>query len=381
MKMPISYQIGTLLSKALFAVSPSEKMEWEEAALLAEASSQAVLLLAAQALETVSDAGKKQMNAVIARNMNLVYEHTELHELLTENGIPYVILKGCASASYYPDPILRTMGDVDFLVKPEDFDRAGELLENIGFTPEEDRGGIHVAYHRDAFTWEMHRSVNGIPSGECGKRVAEYLRNIIETAVDYETECGTMRIPDAFHHCLILLLHTASHLTSEGIGLRHLCDWAVFAGKEDVGQWQRELELCGLWRFAQILTLVSEKYLGLPGRAWSGEAEGWLLDGLMEDIFSGGNFGQKDADRPGQIKYISNRGERTVDSKSPILQIWNTIGKKAKAEQKSRIAVMAEYAEMLLKGTRKMDSRKTLSDAKQRKRLYVQLRLYETVDK
>lgn len=105
------------------------------------------------------------------------------------------------------------------------------------------------------------------------------------------------------------------------------------------------------------------------------------MDGLMEDIFSGGNFGQKDADCPGQIKYISNRGERTVDSKSPILQLWNTIGKKAEAEQKSRITVLTEYAGMLLKGTRKMDSRKTLSDAKQRKRLYVQLRLYETVDK
>lgn len=70
----------------------------------------------------------KRSNEIVAANLMISYEHTQLHELMTENRIPYVILQGAASASYYPTPILRTMGDVDFLVKERDVARAGALL-------------------------------------------------------------------------------------------------------------------------------------------------------------------------------------------------------------------------------------------------------------
>lgn len=36
----------------------------------------------------------KFSTAIIAQNMQIFYEHTELHNFLTENNIPYVILKG-----------------------------------------------------------------------------------------------------------------------------------------------------------------------------------------------------------------------------------------------------------------------------------------------
>lgn len=376
----IQNRILSVLSNTLFvknrkdAPDSSVCMNAEANQLITEASAQAVLPLAA--LNTVP-AAKMQINAILAKNLNVIYEHTELHELLTSNGIPYVILKGCASAAYYDDPVLRTMGDVDFLVNPQDVSRAGVLLETNGFTPEDDPGGIHIAYHRDASTWELHRSVNGIPSGICGDYVNAYLSDIIDTAVDCETACGTIRIPDPFHHCLILLLHTASHLTSEGVGLRHLCDWAVFANKVDAAQWKTELQNCGVWDFARILTLVSVKYLGLPEQSWAGTADDSILEQLITDILDGGNFGKKDDDRYRQIKYISNRGERTVDQKNAVLQLWDTIGKKAEAEQKSKAGVIAEYIGLVVSGKRKLDTSKTIGAANQRKKLYAELHLYE----
>lgn len=228
---PVQNRILSILSDTLFSRCVSANTVHEDSdtnQLITEASAQAVLPLLA--LNNIPTA-KTQINAILAKNLNVIYEHAELHELLTSNNIPYVILKGCASAAYYDDPVFRTMGDVDFLVNPQDVDRAGELLESIDFAraAEDDGTGFHIAYHRDASTWELHRSVNGIPAGTCGDFVKSYLSDIIDTAVDCETSCGTIRISDPFHHCLILLLHTASHLTSEGVGLRHLCDWAVFA--------------------------------------------------------------------------------------------------------------------------------------------------------
>ena len=47
------------------------------------------------------------------------------------NNMPYVAMKGLASAMYYPDPSLRSMGDVDFLVTKENVSHAGKLLESV----------------------------------------------------------------------------------------------------------------------------------------------------------------------------------------------------------------------------------------------------------
>lgn len=357
----------------------SNQVSFVDEAVYEEAIEQAVFPLIVSAQKDCADKWKKTFNALMASNLNISYEHTELHELMTEHQIPYVVLKGLASASYYPTPILRTFGDVDFLVKEQDVEAAGKLLESLDFVPEDDRDGIHIGYHREMSTWELHRSINGIPEGK--EIIAEYLSNIIETAVPYEEGNGTVMIPDPFHHGLVLLLHTAAHLTAEGVGLRHLCDWAVFAASLTndafVVLFEEKLKGCGLWRFAQLLTLVSVQYLGAPERHWAGAASDYLLETLMQDILTGGNFGHKDDDRYRQIKYISNRGEHTVDEKSTVMQLWDTIGKKAKSEGKSRLGVVGEYAAMVLSGKRKLDSRETMKQAAERKQLYADFHLFE----
>ena len=371
-----------LVSSALFGYRSDTPTNSEADSLAKELLMQAVLPIAiSSAPEEFQAKWRKRSNEIVAANMMISYEHTELHELLTENQIPYVILKGAASASYYPNPILRTMGDVDFLVKEQDVARAGALLEGIGFRSEADTGGVHIGYQRENSTWELHRSVNGVPSGAAGELIQSYLSDIIESAVDYDEGNGTIRIPDAFHHGLVLLLHTASHLTSEGVGLRHLCDWAVFVNHfsdtQFVMLFEDRLKACGLWRFAQLLTLVSVKYLHVPEKSWAGEAEEELPERMICDILTGGNFGKKDEDRYRQIKYISNRGEHTVDDKSAVQQLWDTVSRKAKAENKARIAVLMDYFRMLLRGERKPDGMQTIQRAAERKELYAEFRLYK----
>lgn len=376
-----------LVSVALFDHQSDAITGFGNDALADELLANAVLPIAlsgARAVGAVEFCNKwnRRSNAIVGVNMAVSYEHTELHELLTANNIPYVILKGAASASYYPTPILRTMGDVDFLVKECDLKRTGELLESIGFQPEKDTGSIHIGYHRENSTWEMHRSVNGMPSGKMGAVVQACLLDTIDTAVEYDEGNGVIRIPDSFHHGLILLLHTASHLTSEGVGLRHLCDWAVFVNhfsdEQFAGIFENKLKACGLWRFAQLLTLVCMKYLHVPAKVWAGEAGDELLERMICDILSGGNFGKKDEDRYRQIKYISNRGEHTVDEKPAVCQLWNTISRKAKAENKTWLGVVADYAKMVMQGKRKMDRIETIQRAGERKSLYAEFHLFDT---
>ena len=226
-------------------------------------------------------------------------EHLRLHRIMTEADIPYVILKGAASAAYYPDPILRAMGDVDFLVDEADVPRACKALEANGLQRNPKEHEKHVVYFDDAGNFEMHTTPAGVPKGKQGDPVRALLKDIIKDARSLETAFGRVMVPSDFHHGLVILLHTCSHFTSEGIGLRQLCDWAVFASRfsddEFKALFEDALKSIGLWRFAQVLSEVCRECLGMPRPSFAEACDPTLIKDFTEDIFKSGNLGQKNA--------------------------------------------------------------------------------------
>ena len=331
-------------------------------------------------------------------NTNNLVEHDELHRLMTENCIPYCILKGIASAYYYANPALREMGDVDFLVAEEDFERTKQAVLGAGFAVDhgDDADSIHTAYKRlPNSILEQHRSVNGIPDGEVGERIKAELGRTIETSVSITLDGAACRIPDDFHHGLVMLLHVVSHMTSEGIGLRHLCDWAVFVNKLGSGKFkslfEEKLGSFGLWRFAQILTMVCERHLGIAQMDWAQceSVTDGQLDAVMEDILNGGNFGKKDMNRYREIKYISNRGTRTVDDKNIVSQVFATLNRKTYTDhpwtERHKLLLPAgwmleggRYIGLLASGKRKSKGTSSmLKEASKRKDIYSKMKLFE----
>ena len=143
---------------------------------------------------------------------------------------------------------------------------------------------------------------------------------------------------------------------------------------------EKKLKAYGLWNFARSLTRVSELFLGLPSCSWVGESDDELCSMLIEDILTGGNFGQKDRDRYRQIKYISNRNNKTVDKKCVIFQALHTIKMKAKEEKKNAVLVLIDYLRLVAEGKRKIDTGKTLREAEKRKNIYSSFRLFEAED-
>ena len=332
--------------------------------------------------ESLLQKAQKLTRRSVATTVNINYAHAELHRLMQKENIPYVTFKGLSSSLYYPHPELRVCGDVDFYVAPEDFERCEATVENAGFLCS-GRERKHTSFEKNGLTYELHRQMNGIPLNDLGERLTqEAFGDLIATAMEYDGGQGTVKIPDKLHHGLILLLHTLSHMTAEGIGLRHLCDWAVFesslSNEEFTALFEKPLKEFGLWRFAQLLSLCSVEYLGAPYRDWQGSAENEVLEAMILDILAAGNFGKKDEDRKGQIKYIADRGEFTQSTDSILKQAGKTIAKKAALENTSKAAVVAEYVRNVLAGKRKPDSKKTLDAAAQRKALYSEFHLFET---
>ena len=113
------------------------------------------------------------------------------------------------------------------------------------------------------------------------------------------------------------------------------------------------------------------------------------LDGLMNDILSGGNFGIKDMNRYREIKYISDRSEGTVGKSGILRQGFYTMNDKVRRDYKTigkykallPVGYFAEggkYIGMLLTGKRKSSGTKQmLKEAAERKRLYLSLNLFK----
>ena len=388
-------KIIQLLSKALFK-RDAEVLSVDWNAILTEAKNQAVVQLVDSVIDKTllspeeAQAWKQAASTDIAKNIQIGHNHSLLHEWMKD--IPYVILKGAASASYYPTPAYRSMGDVDFLVPTDYIERAGKVLEEHGLKPWNEEHISHIVYRGPRMHYEMHFNLAGTPHGAAGDLVREYTKDIFEKAETKNVVSGVATLPSPFHHGLILLLHTCHHLTGEGVGLRHLCDWAVFENSfsevEFKKLFEEKLKAIGLWKFAQILTRVSIKYLGADERPWA-VADDWLVDALMEDVLVSGNFGVKDVERSNQAYLISSRGKNGVGNtgicKQFIISLNNVVYTRWPFAKKWKVMLPVGWiyfgtkqAIKIAKGERKRVHLKRMIDgAEQRREFYKQFRLYE----
>ena len=390
--------ILNILSAAMFQkeLCLSDDIDWK--AVYRECGAQSVVPLAfsvVPAERLPSEIYEKwglRSNIAIAANSKICYAHTMLHELMKQSGIPYVILKGCVSADYYNDPLLRTMGDVDFLVPKECFQKAAQAMVKNGFVDRNINHEYEKAYSKNDVVFELHNMINGVPGGKTGAAVSKYFDDIFEESELKTLDIAEYNSPSAFHHGLIMLLHVARHMITGGIGLRHFCDWAVFAdkvGDDFPAMFEEKLKAVGLWRFAQIMTQFCTAYLGCPEQVWAGQPEEALLNDLKNDVFEGGNFGHKDSSRSDEAKFITSRKKGGVnddsDTKQAVLSANEIVRKHWKFADKFPVVYPVgwaffggRYAVRALLGKRKkIDLGELAEGAEKRKEIYRGLELFE----
>ena len=374
--------------------SPSPDTDWR--AVYKESRAQAVGILAFQTYrelpmaEDIAADINKFIKASTWRNVQCFQYHTYLHKLLTQHEIPYCVVKGAASASYYPDPLLRAMGDVDFYVHPDDMDRALAVFEADGFTSDSVNHPCHIAMKNGKKHFEMHFKPVAYHNGPVGEKLEVYWRNIRETAVPSEMEFATYIGPSTFHHGFILLTHLQHHLFYEGVGLRHLCDWAVFANafssEEFVAVFEAELKRIGLFRLAQLLSLCAVKHMGMPHKDWMGD-DYETADELLEDILSGGNFGRKDKQRSYEGMFIADRDTGDM-SRGRLIQIFSSLNNIVDSHWRAAkkcpllypigwVYFSLRYLIRVLLGKRKMNLVDTYQKSGQRREKYEKLRVFK----
>lgn len=305
---------------------PFKQVEWD--ALIRESIQQSVYLnlFGMSALlkplmpEGDYDHYFKSGYGILAANTALSAAQKMLVSFLEEEQIQYVILKGEAAAYYYPHPEFRRLGDVDFLVHPNDGDRIAAFLLSKGFAVSHENDARHRVFAKAGLRFEMHFEVAGLPKGVLREKITTFLSSVFTMAEKANNGVGDYLKPAAFHHALILLLHMQHHMLDRGMGLRHLCDWACFLQRTDNEPFWNEqllpfLTEIGLLSYAATMSKVSASYLGIRCPAWATDADTELCIAVMEDILSGGNFGMKDCQRKESATMISyHKNENKVVS-------------------------------------------------------------------
>ncbi len=366
--------------------------------LFLEAKAQSVFLLAAEValkqdgfLEKEKQLeNKKQAFIHLTHNNEVENYQKNLVKILEGNNINYVIIKGTVSASFYNKPQYRSLGDVDFLIDPKDKEKVTEILENEGYISSLKEHENHTVFKKGRANLEMHYSLPGMPKGEKGKKISDFLSGLVYNVESKKVLNTTYNAPTNTNHGVILLLHTAHHLLNEGLGLRHLLDWGFYVNAvKDTEEFKNELlpflTEVGLLEFAKVLTKTTEIYCGFSEKEFCKDTSKNLCEEIILDILTAGNFGNKDKTyRYSGILVTDNKNGVAESKLKSLFKVLNdTIYSKYPVVKKYKILYpfifiwrFIRYFFLMLFGKRKSPN-KLLPIAEKRKQLYKKLKIFE----
>lgn len=250
---------------------------------------------------------KRAMLSSVVRYQKLRAELSRICKLFEENGICHMPLKGAVMRKFYPDPWMRTSGDVDVLVKKEDAELASKLLvSNFNYKnvhkekrTEHDYGfyaenGTPVELHYELMEKDAnYTTLNHKFSFSCSAELAW------ESAAlaDNSKYCFEMS-DDVFY--IYHISHTAKHFINGGCGIRPFLDlWILNTrgfGKSDYVKnaldndglstfWHYANELAEIWfggKAHNNVTTAMEKYV-LSGGVHGSEKNKFVMQKIKHD--------------------------------------------------------------------------------------------------
>ncbi len=283
-------------------------VNWERAfAIAKDQSLDAILFFQCQSWMP-KEIKRAQMKAYLAHAAISFAREADLKELLghlQEENIPLLFFKGAVFRDYYPIPALRSMGDVDFVVHPENMDIVDRIL----------RYDMHFQRfidHQDVWTYWKNKDYIEVHT----HMFYEYLAN----DVDYRTyfdkawnhcynasvfciEANKLLIPEENYHFLYLMTHTAKHVTNRGTGFRPFLDMVLMTQKcADKLNWEyleKELEKLRLLQFTKICFSLCEYWFKISMPLDPPELDEKFYEAMTEKTFSDGVFGLDNKENAG----------------------------------------------------------------------------------
>lgn len=185
-----------------------------------------------------------------------VNRNQALEEMLAAHqaaGISLYPMKGAAVSALYPVPALRTMGDMDLLLRREDRETSDRIMRDLGYQVEANLEAVWN-YQRGPVLFELHDHMIYHP---------------LFNDLDYQTyfdgvwdhiENGVIQ-PE--FHFLFLVAHMTKHIFNKGYGVRGFLDLVFFTrghAELDWGWITGELERLRLLDFTNIAFALCRRW-------------------------------------------------------------------------------------------------------------------------
>ncbi len=200
----------------------------------------------------------------------------------------HILIKGSVVRNYYPYPELRTMGDIDILVKSSK--GIEETMAELGY---ERTGGSEgeMVFKKNNSVVEIHTALRGMNFKD-NVDFDQYFSNIFNNGVCIKG-CHTYEL-DCSSHIIFMIVHMAKHFHNEGCGIRMFLDLAVtlkrFKNSVDMDKILRELSKLHLYRFACNIFKMCSEFFDIDCMA-DYEINSELKESICSYILKGGTFG------------------------------------------------------------------------------------------
>ena len=243
-----------------------------------ESNAQVASFMRKQCLQTINIFSKK------AENMK------RLIQKMDEQGIDHLLFKGYILKDYYPIPELRSFGDIDILIHPEDREKSDALMRQGNYERKTDWEPVY-SYYKNLEYYEIHTDVMEVDVSDKADYKG-YFREVWKHG--HHISGHTWELTPEYHF-LYLLTHTAKHISSSGAGIRMYMDLAVFLQHFGDGlDWKyirQELEKLCFTDFANMVLSVVQEYFGVKSPIPLKTVPAQIFEDFMEFTMAGGIFG------------------------------------------------------------------------------------------
>ena len=253
------------------------------------------------------------------QNIRLFQDSVKVCQNFENEGFANCILKGQGNALLYPNPYMRTPGDIDIYL-------SGGRRKIMKYVDQVCPNQVMRYHHVDFPVMKTPIEVHFTPSYMfCpwhNRRMQKWFGKVMDlqcsNVVMLPDGYGEITVPTLSFNVIYILSHLYRHVFTEGIGLRQLLDYYFVVVKwhtdltdltdldsTDLAALQQDLKWLGLWKFAGAVMYVLHEVFGLEENMMivpMNEKEGMFL---LDEIMRGGNFGQYDdrlGDKTGEGK-------------------------------------------------------------------------------
>lgn len=238
-----------------------------------------------------------------------------LKNTLNRAKVPHVFFKGSVIKNYYPVKEMRTMGDIDFLIKPMDREKTHKLLLELGYKAYQiegevwnyTKGTVHLEVHTQIMYHNISNSIDYV------SYFSDVWSHVRQTSKGY-----TYGLTDEFHF-LYLLVHTAKHFDGSGCGIRMLMDIAIyliyFQGRLNWNYIQSEIQKLKLGVFSKNIFILCKLWFDVMFQEELPRQEESFYEELSQYILAAGTFGfyQRNPEARALLKIYSNHKVENQD--------------------------------------------------------------------